>query len=122
MKFDVADILVPKLPDSVLTKVEGQALSLAIDNQRGIVGVTIPQTGRVLFWNFHEKKFLKQIELPRPSGMVLNQTGTHYIVSIRTGELQMIDAKTLVTVSHPTAINHKLMGGNISHASLINFG
>ena len=110
------------LPDLVLAKVEGQALSLAIDNQRGIVGVTIPQTGRVLFWNFHERKFLKQIEMPRPCGMVLNQAGTHYIVSIPSGVLQIIDAKTLVTVSHPTAINHKLMGGNISHASLINFG
>jgi len=106
------------IPDEILSQLRGQALSLAVQPEQAICGVTYPDCDRALFWNYRERRFLGEVPLLRPTGFVLAPDGRHFLAVQRTAAVQAIDTTTLQPVEHPLS---PLLAGNVSHASLLAF-
>ncbi len=68
-------------PASVTGRMRGEALSVAIHEPSGTVGVTSPFGGLVTFWNLERGELLHVQDLAFPRGIALSLDGSRFVVS-----------------------------------------
>ena len=99
-------------PAEVVSRMQGEALSVAIHRASGVFGVTHPDGNMVTFWTLQRPRLVKVLELPRPRGIALTTDGSRFIVSYgpQTGMVQ-IPASTLVP-DEATRVSDTFLGGS----------
>lgn len=75
------EVVSVKDPEVVTRRMRGEALSVAIHNQKGLAAVTHPDGGMVTFWSIPERRLLKAIDLPHPRGVELTSDQNDFLVS-----------------------------------------
>lgn len=68
-------------PAAVTGRMRGEALSVAIHEPSGTVGVTSPFGGLVTFWNLERGELLHAQDLAYPRGIALSLDGSRFVVS-----------------------------------------
>ncbi|MBW2271556.1 MAG: DUF1513 domain-containing protein [Deltaproteobacteria bacterium] len=68
-------------PKEIATRMQGEALSVAIHPPTGIAAVTHPDANRLTFWSLHTQRFAGALELVKPRGVALNADGSAFWVS-----------------------------------------
>lgn len=102
-----------QFPFEVTSRMQGEALSVVIQDEEGIAAVTHPDGGMVTFWSVSERRLLKVLDLPHPRGVTLTRDGEFFVLSfgletnlmrIRARDLNDIDEaivpNTLISGSH----------------------
>lgn len=99
-------------PAEVVSRMQGEALSVAIHRSSGVFGVTHPDGNMVTFWTLQRPHLVKVLELPRPRGIALTTDGSRFIVSYgpQTAMVQ-IPASTLVP-DEATRVSDTFLGGS----------
>lgn len=87
-------------PGDLLSRLVGETLSLAIDEQRGIVATTTPISNALTFWDISTGKLVEYFPAHNPRGVALTQDGSHFVVSYeKPPHVSMIAADTLTKVA-----------------------
>lgn len=68
-------------PTAITSRMQGEALSVAIQEATGIAAVTHPDGGMVTFWSTSDRSLLHSIDLPHPRGVTLTRDEGFFIVS-----------------------------------------
>ena len=68
-------------PESVTQRMQGEALSVVIHPDAGLVAVTHPDGNMVTFWTLQDRRLLKVIDLPKARGVELTLDKKFFIVS-----------------------------------------
>ncbi|PCJ87655.1 MAG: hypothetical protein COA54_04995 [Thiotrichaceae bacterium] len=68
-------------PEVVINQMNGEALSVIIDNNRRIAAVTHPKGNMVTFWSIDKRELLKAMSVPKPAGVTLSLDEKSFIVS-----------------------------------------
>ena len=86
-------------PAGITGRMRGEALSVAIHEPTGIVGVTSPFGARVTFWDLASGAFVRALELAWPRGIALSLDGTRFVISYgRSMSLLEVSTATLEPV------------------------
>lgn len=99
-------------PDEVVSRMQGEALSVAIHRPSGVFGVTHPDGNMVTFWTLQRPRLVKVLDLQRPRGIALTADGSRFIISYgpQTGMVQ-IPASTLVP-DESSRVSDTFLGGS----------
>ena len=76
-----ASMLTLSEPREITARMQGEALSVAIQEQKGIAAVTHPDGGMVTFWSIADRRFLNVIDLAHPRGIVLTSDDQFFVLS-----------------------------------------
>jgi hypothetical protein len=68
-------------PREIATRMQGEALSVAIHPASGIAAVTHPDADRMTFWSLSTQRFAGELALKRPRGVALTADGSAFWVS-----------------------------------------
>ena len=68
-------------PEVVINQMNGEALSVIVDNKRRIAAVTHPKGNMVTFWSIDKRELLKAMSVPKPGGVTLSLDEKSFIVS-----------------------------------------
>ena len=60
-------------------------LSIAVNEELGIVGITIRGKKFVHFWNIRTREFLAQVAMPSPKGIYVDPKNGEFVVATNTG-------------------------------------
>jgi hypothetical protein len=83
-------------PSDVMAKIIGESLSVCIDDERRVVGVTHPFGSIVTFWSIATRELLATHACESPRGIELTRDRSSFVVSLgKLGTVQLIDAQTL---------------------------
>lgn len=83
-------------PSEIVKQLKGETLSVCIDESRGVFAATSPKGNFVSFWNLKNNKFISQIPLTSPRGIIMSVNNHFFIVSSGAdASLMLIDAQTL---------------------------
>lgn len=98
MSRDPAALMLMKKPLSVVERMLGEALSMAIDPQQQVVAVTHPDGNMMTFWQLSSLKLLKSLNIDKPRGVAFDCVNNRFVVSHghQQAAIMAIDAKTLL--------------------------
>jgi hypothetical protein len=83
-------------PQSVTQRLKGEALSVAVHSERGIVAVTHPDAGVITFWHYATRDFVKLLPYTKPRGVALDlEKKTFLVAHGEDTRISAIDAETL---------------------------
>jgi len=68
-------------PRAVTQRLKGEALSVAVHSERGIVAVTHPDAGMVTFWRYATRDFLKFLPYTKPRGVTLDLEKNNFLIT-----------------------------------------
>lgn len=68
-------------PPAVVQEMLGEALSVSIQDERGVVAVTHPDGNLVTFWSLRDRALLKTLRVTKPRGVTLTRDHRAFIVS-----------------------------------------
>ena len=68
-------------PQDIVSRMKGEALSVAIHEDSGTAAVAHPDGGMVTFWSMQKGTFIKAMDFPRPRGVTLNREGSAFFIS-----------------------------------------
>ncbi|MEM7207364.1 MAG: DUF1513 domain-containing protein [Pseudomonadota bacterium] len=96
-------------PQDVIERMRGEALSVSIHEESGIVAVTHPNGNMVTFWSIAENRFLASLDFERPRGVTQSVDRSRFVLSYgQSASLVEIDVDSLKlipdTVKHATYI------------------
>lgn len=87
-------------PAEITGRMRGEALSVAIHEPSGVVGVTSPFGGLVTFWNLESQSLVHALELSYPHGIATTLDGSRFVISYgRSMNLLEVSTETLEPVS-----------------------
>lgn len=83
-------------PVEITGRMRGEALSVAIHEPTGVVGITSPFSSLVTFWDLKRSRFLKSLDLAHPRGVGMSLDKSRFVVSYgRSSSLVEVSAETL---------------------------
>lgn len=102
-----------KKPVSIIEKMFGEALSMAVDQQQQVVAVTHPDGNMITFWQLSSLRLLKSLNIDRPRGVALDPINNRFMVSYgqQKAAIMAIDAKTQLPIS-PTPVEQSYITGS----------
>ena len=68
-------------PNSIVKRMKGEALSVAIHEESGIAAVTHPDGNMVTFWSINDRQLVKALAFPKPRGVALTKDEKYFILS-----------------------------------------
>ena len=68
-------------PEMLIKQLNGEALSIALDNRNNIAAVTHPEANMVTFWSIDKRELLKAMSVPEPRGVTLSLDERSFIIS-----------------------------------------
>lgn len=87
-------------PVAVTGRMRGEALSVAIHEPSGVVGVTSPFGSLVTFWDLRRSRLVRTLELAEPRGIALSLDGSRFLVSYgRSASLLGVATDTLEPIA-----------------------
>ena len=97
-------------PEVIINQLNGEALSVAIDEKHNIAAVTHPDANLITFWSIDKRELKKAITVPNPRGVTLSLDGKSFIVSYDVNtSLVLINTKDLTartdSIMQPTYIS-----------------
>ncbi|MEO8630550.1 MAG: DUF1513 domain-containing protein [Betaproteobacteria bacterium] len=101
-------------PDTVTSRMFGEALSVAIHEPSGTAAVTHPGGNMVTFWSTRSATLLKVLDLPFARGVALTQDGENFIVSYgATADIVQVAPDTLEPVRSSNISQSYLSGSHV---------
>ncbi len=92
---------------------QGEALSLYLNEDDDQVTVTFPKSSRIQVWNYRTAEFIQQIKIGEPRGLAYSMERRALIASsAQTKDFLIVDKRLKLTSATPAASN---LGGNGSH-------
>ena len=83
-------------PQEVTQRLQGEALSVAVHSERGIVAVTHPDAGMITFWRYGTREFIKFLLYTKPRGVTLDIEKKNFLIAYgNDARISAIDATTL---------------------------
>ena len=105
-------------PQSITTKIYGEALSVTIEPRKRIAAVTHPSGNLVTFWSIDTNAFLNAVSLPHARGVVLNTNGKSFIITYgKEASLIEVDIETLLPVHDSIKKNTFISGSHLYNIS-----
>lgn len=68
-------------PGGIVSRMKGEALSVAIHPPSGIAAVTHPDGNMLTFWSVNHRRLIKALQLPKPRGVTLTMDEKFFVVS-----------------------------------------
>jgi hypothetical protein len=104
-----------KKPISVIERMLGEALSMAIDPQQEVVAVTHPDGNMMTFWQLSSARLLKSLALDRPRGVAVDSINNRFIVSYGQQQAAMIaiDIKTQLPIADTHIMQTYITGSHL---------
>ena len=86
-------------PAELVSKMTGEALSVAVSQKHGVFGVTHPSANLITFWSVSDGKALANLAIPRPRGIEVSADGAKFLLSFgQHAGLAIVDAKSLTVL------------------------
>jgi len=101
-------------PREIATRMQGEALSVAIHPASGIAVVTHPDADRLTFWSLPTQRFAGALALERPRGVALDADGSAFWVSLgATADLIAVSPETRAVIPGRERKNTLITGSHI---------
>jgi hypothetical protein len=100
-------------PESIVSRMVGESLSLCIHEATGIVGVTNPDGNIVTFWDLKEERFVKSLDLPAPRGLTQTLGGEYFALGYGAGTMTLLSPRTLEPVRDHLVPRSTLSGSHL---------
>lgn len=98
-------------PASVTKGLRGEALSVAVHEERRLAAVTHPDANLVTVWDLSAAKLVKTLSLPAPRGITATLDGADLVVSHSGGKLSVMPWRTLEAAA-PLPLGQTPFGGS----------
>lgn len=106
-------------PRALTAAMTGEALSVAIHNESGLVAVTHPDAGMLTFWRYKDASPVKTLKLRRPRGVALAIDGKRFLVAYDDdARVSAVDVATLRLASWSVPYTY-ISGSHILNWSLV---
>lgn len=108
-------------PQSIMNKMIGEALSIAISNKLNIAAITHPQGNMITFWDIKTKKLINHITINNPRGVTLSRNEDFFYISYGSnGDLLKLPSEHLNKPKARIIQNALLTGSHIYNLDRIN--
>ena len=105
-------------PETITSKIFGEALSVAIEPKQRIAAVTHPTGNLVTFWSIENNSLLNALSLPHARGVVLNTDGKSFIITYgKEASLIKIDINTLMPITDSIIKSTFISGSHLYNIS-----
>ncbi|HEY0840253.1 MAG TPA: DUF1513 domain-containing protein [Vulgatibacter sp.] len=98
-------------PAAVTKGLRGEALSVAVHDQRRLAAVTHPDANLVTIWDLATAKLVKTLSMPAPRGITATLDGADLVVSHSGGKLSMVPWRDLEAAA-PLPLGQTPFGGS----------
>lgn len=68
-------------PNTVISRMQGEALGIAVNQQRSIAAITHPEANLITFWSVKNKKIIKAYGFEKPRGVSQTLDKKHFLLS-----------------------------------------
>ena len=101
-------------PVSVTGRMQGEALSVIVQEEAEIAAVTHPDGGMVTFWSTADRRLLKVIDLPHPRGVTLTHDDEFFVLSYGAdASLMRVEVESLELIDDSLVPNTLISGSHI---------
>lgn len=94
------EIKTMRQPEAVISRMQGEALGIAVSPDSSIVAITHPEADLLTFWSLKKQAIIKAIGLEHPKGICLSQDKRNFIISFgKQPALARITVKDLTPIT-----------------------
>ena len=102
-------------PVEVTGRMRGEALSVALHEPSGVVGVTSPFASLVTFWDLKRGELVRSLGLAEPRGIALSLDGSAFVISYgRSTSLLEVSTESLEPVQGSRRTGLSMVGSHIA--------
>ncbi|GEM_PF-3483883 len=120
LKMNNSEIELFRIPDSIKGKLSKELLSLAFNDESGIIATTYPEGKMVLFWDIHKKECIKILNTGRVTGVALSTNQSHFLINDLDNGTLIVDAKTLRTITISELSEFQMRHLDMPHSFITN--